>query len=91
MNTTVDERRKFPRAPLNSLLSFQVGESEYKGYAANISIGGLRLVEVQVEESIQVGELGKLSFYENKQQVDILCKIKHIDQESLGLEFLENE
>lgn len=84
------EKRQFPRFPLNSQLILQVEGTEYKGYTADIGLGGLQLVNIQPKfTSTQIGQLGNLLFYENNEKIEVKCKIQHISNSTLGLSFLE--
>ena len=84
------EKRQFPRFPLNSQLILQVEGTEYKGYTADIGLGGLQLVNIQPElTNTHIGQLGNLLFYKDNERVEVKCKIQHISSSTLGLSFFE--
>ena len=84
------EKRQFPRFPLNSQLTLQVKGTEYKGYTADIGLGGLQLVNIQPElTNTNIGQEGNLLFYKDNEKVEVKCKIQHISSSIIGLSFFE--
>ncbi|MCK5355614.1 MAG: PilZ domain-containing protein [Methyloprofundus sp.] len=85
-----NEKRHFPRFPLNSCLTIQLGGTKYTGHSSDVSLGGLFLTELQPKlTDISLGQLGELFHYQNDERIQMKFEVKHLNDTGIGLNFIE--
>ena len=88
MTTVFNEKRAYPRVPLNSQFILHLQGEKYSGSVANISLVGLKLTNIKPEiAQSNIGQSVELFFDESDAATSVKCRFSYIDSNNAGVSF----
>ena len=88
MTTVIDEKRVYPRVPLNSQFILHLQGKKYSGSVINVSLAGLKLAGIKPEiTQANIGQSAELFFNETEAAVGVKCRLNHINSAGVGVSF----